>query len=143
MTALRTLLATLAALITLAIPAMAQTPLVVDVTQGHLDPTPVAIPDFLVETSREAEIGADISRVIANNLETSGLFAPVSEDAFIEEITDIDLRPRFGDCLLPGQAARHEQHRRDRARLAGRRQHRAQHHDHPFELPAGPVRGDL
>jgi len=105
MTALRTLLATLAALIVLAIPAMAQTPLVVDVTQGHLDPTPVAIPDFLGETSREAEIGADISRVIANNLETSGLFAPVSEDAFIEEITDIDLRPRFGDWRVINASA--------------------------------------
>ena len=97
MTALRQFFASIFALIVMAASAFGQTPLVVDVTEGTLDPTPIAIPDFLGEETREAEIGADISRVITNNLQTSGLFAPVEPEAFIEDITDINLRPRFGD----------------------------------------------
>src|SRR6266536_2627311 len=50
-------------------------------------------------------------------------------------------RPR--DRLLPRAQPRH--HRRVRARegLARRRQHRAEHHHHPLELPLGRVGGDL
>jgi TolB protein len=84
----------------LAAPALAQTPLRVDVTDGHLDPLKIAVTDFVSaagDDGREAEIGAEIARVITSNLETSGLFDPVDPDAFIEEIADIDLRPRFGD----------------------------------------------
>ena len=99
MTVLRYLFTPILALIVMAGSAFAQTPLVVDVTEGTLDPTPIAIPDFIGEDNREAEIGADISRVISNNLDTSGLFAPVDPEAFIEDITDINLRPRFGDFL--------------------------------------------
>ena len=40
----------------------------------------------------------------------------------------------LGDRLLPRQGARHHQRRGDREGLARRRQHRAQHHDHPLEL---------
>ena len=68
MTALRQFFASIFALIVMAASAFGQTPLVVDVTEGTLDPTPIAIPDFLGEETREAEIGADISRVITNNL---------------------------------------------------------------------------
>ena len=88
-----------AALLT-AVPALGQTPLRVDVTEGHLDPLSIAVTDFVSaagEDGRETEIGAEISRVVTSNLERSGLFAPVDADAFIEEIEDIDLRPRFGD----------------------------------------------
>lgn len=84
----------------LAMPAKAQAPLRVDVTEGHLDPLSIAITDFVGASQsepREAEIGRDISRVVTNNLRTSGLFAPVDPEAFIEDIEDIDLRPRFGD----------------------------------------------
>ncbi len=79
--------------------ASAQSPLRVDVTEGHLDPLPIAITDFISANSdgREAETGAEIARVVTSNLGNTGLFAPVDPDAFIEEITDIDLRPRFGD----------------------------------------------
>ena len=79
--------------------ASAQTPLRVDVTDGHLDPLPIAITEFISanQDGREAESGSEIARVISNNLGNTGLFAPANPETFIEEITDIDLRPRFGD----------------------------------------------
>ncbi|MFW6413271.1 MAG: Tol-Pal system beta propeller repeat protein TolB [Oceanicaulis sp.] len=86
-----------AALFAFASAAAAQAPLRVDVTEGHLDPLPIAITEFVGETGREALIGADIAGVVSDNLDTTGLFAPADPDAFIEEIENIDLRPRFGD----------------------------------------------
>lgn len=92
----------------IAAPALAQSPLRVDVTEGHLDPLTIAVTDF-VSTSgadpREAEIGAEIARVVSSNLERSGLFQPVDPAAFIEEIEDIDLRPRFGDWRVIDSSA--------------------------------------
>ena len=91
--------AALLALAVFASYAAAQSPLRVDVTEGHLDPLPIAITEFISANGdgREAETGAEIARVVTNNLGNTGLFAPVGPEAFIEEITDIDLRPRFGD----------------------------------------------
>ena len=71
----------------------AQEPLRVDVTQGNLDPMPIAVPDFVGASDEALRRGADITRVVANDLASSGLFAPVDQDAFIEDIANIDLRP--------------------------------------------------
>ncbi|WP_203293793.1 Tol-Pal system beta propeller repeat protein TolB [Maricaulis parjimensis] len=85
--------------------AQAQEPLRVDVTRGNLDPLPVALPDF-VGTSEEAlSRGSDITRVVTNDLASSGLFAPIDQDAYIEDIENIDLRPRFSDWRVIGSSA--------------------------------------
>ena len=52
-------------------------------------------------------------------------------------------RPRARDRLLSGQGARHHRRRGAREGLDRRRQHRAQHHDHPLQLPVGRERRDL
>ncbi len=93
------LAAAIGALVLIASLAQAQAPLRVDVTEGHLDPLPIAVTDFVPggNDPREVTNGAEIARVVTNNLGNTGLFAPVAPEAFIEEITDIDLRPRFGD----------------------------------------------
>lgn len=97
MTAVRYAFASLLGLLLLAAGAAAQTPLRVDVTEGHLDPLPIAIVEFVGEEAAALEAGADIARVVTNDLESTGLFAPLDPEAFIEEIGDIDLRPRFAD----------------------------------------------
>ncbi|WP_026353894.1 Tol-Pal system beta propeller repeat protein TolB [Woodsholea maritima] len=81
----------------LAFVSAAQAQLVVDVTEGHLEPLPIAVPDFVGEPGLASERGADIARVVAADLASSGLFAPIDDEAFIERIEDINLRPRFGD----------------------------------------------
>lgn len=80
-------------------------PLVVTITEGNVDPLPIAITDFIGEDSAAAERGQDISRVITNNLRNSGLFAPVDPNAFIEDINNIDLRPRFADWRVINASA--------------------------------------
>jgi TolB protein len=95
----RHVVAVVSALVLLAGLASAQAPLRVDVTEGHLDPLKIAVTDFVNggNDPREVEAGAEIARVVTSNLGNTGLFAPIDPDAFIEDITDIDLRPRFGD----------------------------------------------
>lgn len=85
--------------------ASAQEPLRVDVTQGNLDPLPVALPDFIGASDEAATRGSDITRVITNDLASSGLFAPVDPAAYIEDIENIDLRPRFSDWRVINASA--------------------------------------
>lgn len=65
----------------------------IDITKGNVEPLPIAITDFL----SDGKLGADISSVIAANLERSGLFAPIDKGAFIEKISNPDVSPRFED----------------------------------------------
>ncbi len=70
---------------------------VIDINQGHLNPLPVATPPFIGAAPAEAQTGAEIAAVVEADLERSGLFRPINHTAFIEQITDLDLKPRFED----------------------------------------------
>src|SRR5690606_18989111 len=72
--------------------AFGQTRVTVD--EANLRPRPIAIPDFLSEDPR---LGAEIAGVVAADLESSGLFRPLDRAAFIEQIRDINIAPRFAD----------------------------------------------
>ncbi|MBO6543810.1 MAG: Tol-Pal system protein TolB [Alphaproteobacteria bacterium] len=69
----------------------------IDITQGNVDPLPLAITDFLGSGQQDRKIGADVSQVIAADLERSGLFRPLASASFIERIQDVNVQPRFGD----------------------------------------------
>jgi TolB protein len=84
----------------LAFAAAASAQLHVDVTVGHLNPTPVAVPVFIGETDQEKRIGSDIAGVIANNLDRTAIFRTVPRDAYIEQITNVNVPPRFADWRL-------------------------------------------
>src|SRR5262245_48808108 len=64
-----------------------------DVTQGNIQPIPIAIPDF---ASGDPASGRNVSQIITSNLQRSGLFAPIDPAAFIEKVTP-DRTPRFPD----------------------------------------------
>lgn len=68
-----------------------------DVTQGNVQPMPIAVPDFLPGAPAEANLSRDITNIIAANLQRSGLFAPINPAAYIEKITNTDAAPRFPD----------------------------------------------
>jgi TolB protein len=68
-----------------------------DVTQGNVQPLPIALPDFVGGGSADSEVARNVSQVISANLKRSGLFAPIDPAAFIEKITNIDTVPRFPD----------------------------------------------
>ena len=69
----------------------------IDVTKGRSDPLPIALPNFLGNSPQEQQYGIDVTGVIGNNLQRSGLFRPIPQDAYIEEIVDFGQLPRFGD----------------------------------------------
>src|ERR671912_227597 len=68
-----------------------------DVTQGNVQPLPIALPSFVGGGAADTEVARNVSQVISNNLKRSGLFAPIDPAAFIEKITNIDAVPRFPD----------------------------------------------
>ncbi len=68
-----------------------------DVTQGNVQPMPVAITDFGAAAPTENDVARNVSGIIAANLKRSGLFAPIDPAAFIEKISNSDAVPRFPD----------------------------------------------
>jgi len=79
-------------------PAIAQ--IEIDITQGNIEPMPLAIYDFLGKSEEASKFGRDISGVIGDDLERSGLFSPLAKEAFIEKITKFNKAPRFGDWRI-------------------------------------------
>ena len=86
----------------------------IDITRGNLDPLPIAVsPLFQDDISKKNSInelkidnvGSEISSVVENNLKTSGLFNPLSKDAFLQKPDIAHLKPRFEDwALIKAQA---------------------------------------
>lgn len=79
-------------------PAAAQ--LRIDITQGNVDPLPIALPVFRSETEQEAAVAKDIATVVSANLRRSGLFQPLDPRGFIQQPEAIGVLPRFGDWRL-------------------------------------------
>jgi TolB protein len=65
--------------------------------EGKIEPMPIAVTDMFGTTPEDATVGADISRVVAADLERSGLFAPIDKRAFIQTPDSLRVQPRFGD----------------------------------------------
>jgi TolB protein len=96
----RRLLMTSAALGTgamLGLPRVAHAVLSIDVTQGNVQPLPIAIPEFVAGSPADTEQARAVTQIITSDLKRSGLFAPIDPAAFIEKITTIDTVPRFTD----------------------------------------------
>jgi len=72
---------------------VARAQIVVDVEGGIFDPIPIAITDFIADTM----VGTQITEVVAADLERSGLFSPIDSSAFLQNITNPNVPPRFDD----------------------------------------------
>ena len=98
-TRLRTLAAALAAVILVtASPAVAQSLPTIDLNRGGpMQPLPIAITDMVGGSGHEAQLGKDISRVVAADLERSGLFRPIDPRAFIQTPQALQAGVRFED----------------------------------------------
>ncbi len=69
----------------------------VDITQGNVQPMPIAITTFAGGTQTDGEVSGAVTQIITDNLRRSGLFAPIDPAAFIEQISNPDALPRFPD----------------------------------------------
>ena len=86
----------------------------VDITRGNLNPLPIAISPLSIDEKskisfnkvlKKKNIGAEISKIVENNLKQSGLFNPLNKDAFLQKPDIANLKPRFEDWnLIKAQA---------------------------------------
>ena len=72
----------------------------VTLTQGTIKPTPIAVTDFFSNEANSQKIGKNISQLISDNLERSGLFLPITKKAFIQDISSLAIQPRFEDWKI-------------------------------------------
>jgi TolB protein len=72
----------------------------IDITRGQSEPMPVPIPTFIANTPETQRVAATVTEVIENDLERSGLFKPLDQRAFIEQLETVNVRPRFADWRL-------------------------------------------
>src|SRR5512146_384640 len=78
--------------LTLGFAAPTEAQLRVDVTQGNIQPLPIAIPDFIGSPQ-----GAQIAGVVRADLDRSGLFRVLDPKSFVDKVTDINVAPNFAN----------------------------------------------
>ena len=95
--------------------APVQAQLRIEITEGVVAPTPIAIANFTGPDGKETDEGRLIASIIANDLISSGLFEPIDEAAFIAPPGSPSIKPNFANWeplgakgLLVGSAARDE-----------------------------------
>ena len=83
-------------------PLVAQAELKVNITSGRVEPMPIAVTNF----HADGQIGQQMASVIRQNLESSGLFRPLAENAFIQTPISIATEgPRFNEWKPLGSQA--------------------------------------
>jgi TolB protein len=77
-------------------PRPASAVLKLDITQGNIQPVPIALPDFVNMGLPDPETARGVTQIIASNLQRSGLFLPIDQAAYLEKNPNFD-SPRFPD----------------------------------------------
>jgi TolB protein len=96
-TALRTLLALAFGALLVATPVAAQNaPPRIVIGQGVIEPMPIAVPTFIDEGGA-GEYAREISRVVISDLEGTGFFRTIGEEAYISRISSFDGGVAFED----------------------------------------------
>lgn len=62
----------------------------IDLTRGVSEPMPVAVTRFYLADGQDENIAKGMTEIISENLERSGLFKPVSSQAFVQDETSIE-----------------------------------------------------
>lgn len=78
-------------------PLPAKAVLELDITEGIVEPLPIAITEFYGETPEATELGRNIADVVSADLESSGLLRPLDRRAFIQSSEQVQNLPRFAD----------------------------------------------
>ena len=72
----------------------------VTLTQGTVKPTPIAVTELYSKDTQLTKVGKNISSLISDNLERSGLFLPIDKRSFIQDSESLSNKPRFEDWKL-------------------------------------------
>jgi TolB protein len=74
-----------------------QGPLRITIEEGIIKPLPFAVPNFQAETGEAGQLSADLARVIAADLQGTGVFAEIPNSAFIAQYSDFNAPVSFPD----------------------------------------------
>jgi TolB protein len=72
----------------------------IDITQGVAEPMPIAVPTYLSQSTETETLRQNLTRVVMSDLERSGLFDPIDQRAYVQNLETIHERPRFADWRL-------------------------------------------
>ena len=73
----------------------------IDITQGNIEPMPVAIPSFIASGDDQTRsLVRELTSVVSADLARSGLFSVIDERAYIEQMESVNVRPRFADWRI-------------------------------------------
>ena len=74
-----------------------QGPLRITIEEGIITPLPFAVPDFQAETGDAGQLAGDLARVIAADLQGTGVFREIPSTAFIANYSDFNAPVSFPD----------------------------------------------
>ena len=69
----------------------------IDVTEGVVEPIPIAFPNFITRDFSSSLIASEISKIVKNDLLKTSLFRFITENTYISDVTSIDSPVRFAD----------------------------------------------
>ena len=69
----------------------------IEITEGMVAPTPIAVADFAGADGRPSDAGREIASIISNDLLSSGLFEPIDSAAFIAPPSSPAIKPNFAN----------------------------------------------
>ena len=88
----------LAATVAIGLPTLVTAaPLRIEITEGVIEPLPIAAPDFVAETGSAAQLAKDIAQLVADDLSGTGLFREIPESAYISGINSFSSPVQFAD----------------------------------------------
>ena len=81
-----------------AVPAIAQDgPLRIEITEGVIEPVPIAVSPFIAENAAAADWARQITSVVASDLTGTGLFRDIPSSAYISQVTSFDGAVQYAD----------------------------------------------
>ena len=65
-------------------------PLRIEITQGVIEPVPIAVAPFIAENAAATDFARQITAVVASDLVGTGLFRDVPKDSYISQVSDFN-----------------------------------------------------
>ena len=69
----------------------------IEITEGQVAPTPIAIAEFTGPDGNVTGVGRQLTQIISDDLRSSGLFRPVDSAAFIDPPKAPSVKPNFSN----------------------------------------------
>ena len=77
--------------------AVSQEPLRIVITEGVIEPMPIALPDFAITSEQDRQLAANLTEIIVSDLEGTGLFRRISPAAYVSTSAAPSAPIRFAD----------------------------------------------